>query len=57
MLRLEPIRAWKANDAIPEGWAENSRILTEEIQRLTEGFDQSNGTIKDLKAKLRDALR
>ncbi len=57
MLWLELIRAWKANDATPEGWAENSRILTEEIQRLTEGFDQSNETIKDLKARLRDALR
>ena len=57
LLRLELIRAWKANDAILEGWAENSRILTEEIQRLTERFDQSNETNKDLKAKLRDALR
>ncbi len=44
-------------DAILEGWTENSRILTEEIQRLTEGFDQSNETIKDLKAKLGDVLR
>ena len=58
LLRLELIRAWGGVvDAILEGWTENSRILTEEIQRLTEGFDQSNETIKDLKAKLGDVLR
>ena len=44
-------------DALLEGWTENSHALTEENQRLTEGFDQANETIKDLKAKLMDALR
>ena len=57
LLRRELVRARKVMDAALEGWAENSRALTEEIQRLTEGFDQSNETIKDLKAELRDALR
>ncbi len=57
LLRLELIRAWKVVDAILEVWTENSRVLTEEIQRLAEGFDQANETVKDLKAELRDALR
>ncbi len=57
LLRLELIRAWGVVDALLEGWTENSHALTEENQRLTEGFDQANETIKDLKAKLRDALR
>ena len=57
LLRRELIRARKVMDAALEGWAENTRALTEEHQRLVEESNQYRETIKDQKAKLRDALR
>ena len=44
-------------EAVLKGWAESSRTLTEEHQRLVEESNQCCETIKDQKAKLRDALR
>ena len=57
LLRRELIRARKVMDAALEGWAEDTRALTKEHQRLVEESNQCRETIKDQKAKLRDALR
>lgn len=57
LLRRELVGAWRAIDAILEGWTENSRILTEEIQRLAEEIDQSKGTIRRQEAELKDLAR
>lgn len=57
MLRRELVGAWRAIDAILEGWTENTRILTEEIQRLAEEIDQSKGTIRRQEAELKDLAR
>ena len=57
LLRRELVRARKVMDAALEGWAENTRALTEEYQRLVEESNQCRETNKDLKAKLRDVLR
>ena len=57
LLRRELVRARKVMEATLEGWAENTRALTEEHQRLVEESNQYRETIKDQKAKLRDVLR
>ena len=57
LLRRELVGAWRAIDAILEGRTENSRILTEEIQRLAEEIDQSKGTIRRQEAELKDLAR
>ena len=57
LLRRELVRARKVMDAALEGWAEDTRALTEEYQRLVEESNQYHETNKYLKAKLGDALR
>ena len=57
LLRRELVRARKVMNAVLEGWAESSRTLTKEHQRLVEETNQCRETARDKDAQIKDLAR
>ena len=57
LLRRELVLARKVTDTILDGWAEDSRVLTEEYQRLVEVNSRYRETDRDKDARIKDLER
>ena len=57
LLRRELVLAQKVTDTILDGWAEDSRVLTEEYQRLVEVNSRYRETDRDKDARIKDLER
>ena len=57
LLRRELVLAQKVTDTILDGWAEDSRVLTEKRQQLTKESNQYRETIRDMNACIKDLER